>query len=380
MAATVLLFGFNLYRTVTHQNGILIDFALYSKIIEYMKMSGTITTPHFIYPLLVLVASEIFPGRTYTVLGACIVLLFQLLLAHVLWRFWKHVLLNRWSDFVTVVLTLMCMTIAPVNLLTLSEQNGYFGYIGITIYHNPPILLCRPIALLNFIVFAAAVANQKISTRQIILCFITMALATLMKPNYALIIIPTAIIFASMAIGQKDFRLLRFISLGTLLPGFLILAGQFLFTYISPTSYMEQSHIIFAPFLVYERMSDYLFPKFILSVLFPLSVLVVFWKQVIRDRYYMIGLLLFIVGAVQSYFLAESGVRMYYGNFIWSAQLGLFLWFIVSMRVVLQRLLSDSNFARWSPALIAVYLCFALHVASGIVWYVDETIGPGSFW
>jgi len=381
MAATLVLFGLNLYSTISLGNGVSFDFALYSKIVEHMKATGAITTPHFIYPLLVLAASDIFPGHSYTALGACVVLIFQLLLAHILWQFWKQVLQNRSSDSAAFALALAAMIITPVNLITLFfKHSGYFGYIGITVYHNPPVLICRPLALLNFILFAKAIADRKISTRQTILCFMTIALATLMKPNYALIMVPTAGVLAIAAIFRKDFRLLRFISISTLLPGFLILAGQFLFTYISPNSDMGRSRILFAPFLVYSETARFLIPKFFLSILFPLCVLIAFGKQAMQDRYYTIGLLLFIFGATQSYFLAEDGTRMYFGNFFWSGQLGLFIWFVVSMRFVLQRLIGDSSQARRSPKFIILYLAFSLHVVSGLVWYFLQTATSGGYW
>jgi hypothetical protein len=207
-----------------------------------------------------------------------------------------------------------------------------------------------------------------------------MVAATLMKPNYALIIVPTAALLAGLTFLNKDRRMLRFILLATLLPGLMILGGQFLFTYISPNVEMGQSHIIFAPLVVFGDRYLYLFLKFILSILFPLCVAIMFWKLAIKDPYFQLGLLVFVFGAAQSYLLAEEGSRMYFGNFLWSEQLGLFLWFIVSIRLVVQRLISDHTFAQWSPRLIVLSAIFALHVASGIIWYAHETIAPGAYW
>src|SRR5665213_1742077 len=261
MAVTILLFGANLYQTFTHQNSTSNDFVTYATFISHMKSSGAVTTPHFIYPLLVLIASAIFPSLSYSALGAGVVLLFQLLLAHVLWNFWKQSLpasssnpSSSATEFLPVALTVAAMTIAPINLFTLLKHNGYDGYIGITIYHNPPTLICRPIALLNVIIFAAALAYRSISTRQTIFCFLTLAVAALMKPNYALIMVPAAAVFAAMALRRKDWPLLRFISLGALLPGILILAWQYIFTYLHPpaSSDMDSSRILFAPFQVYS--------------------------------------------------------------------------------------------------------------------------------
>src|SRR5579872_2640284 len=102
MAVTFVVFGTNLYSTVTNQNAISNDYAAYSTFVAHMKSSGTITTPHFIYPLLVVIASVVIPSLSYPALGAGIVLLFQLLLAHVLWKLFKQVLPAPASDFIAI--------------------------------------------------------------------------------------------------------------------------------------------------------------------------------------------------------------------------------------------------------------------------------------
>jgi len=380
MGATAVLFGVNLYGTIRGQNGNSDDFLLYAKFIDPIKLSGTITTPHFIYPMLVAVASMILPSLSYTILGAGIVLFFQLLLADVLWKCWNEVIPKSTWKLLAVALTLAVLTVAPVNLFTMSKHDMYFGYIGITVYHNPTIAICRPIALMHFVMFAKGLTGQKVTTRQIMYCFVTIVLATLMKPNYATVIVPVAALYCVVPIYRKDYREFRFIATGTLLPGILVLGWQFLFTYTSGSGDMGQSHIIFAPLVVYANRSVHLFPKFILSTVFPLSVLMLYGKQVIKDRYCLMGILMFIAGAAQAYLLAESGSRMYDGNFLWSAQLGLFLWFFVSMRFVIMRFIKEPTTRHWSPGSIIVGVAFALHLTSGIMWYVHETLSPGVYW
>lgn len=380
MAATTLVFGLNAFRTATHQNSTSLDFVNYAQFITPMKLHGTITKPHFIYPMLVAAASIVFPGISYSGLGAGVVLIFQLLLASILWVFWKQMIPERAPSMTAFTLTLISMMLAPVSMLTLFKHNLYIGYIAITIYHNPPIIICRPIALLHFLIFAKVISTRTFSTRQIVFCFLTIVIATLMKPNYAIIMLPTAMIFAGWAIFKKDSRLFNFVSFGTILPSLLVLAWQYYFTYVTSNSETNPSHIIFAPFLVYAVRSHYLLLRFILSVFFPATALILYWKDATKDRFYWIGFLLFIFGAAQSYFLAESGIRLYDGNFFWSGQLGLFFWFIVSMRLVLKEIFSNSIQTRGSGKFIALYITFSLHVVSGILWYAYETIAPGTFW
>jgi hypothetical protein len=380
MVATLLQFGYNLYSTIHNQNGLSNDFLLYAKFIDPIRFHGSISTPHFIYPLLVAVGSMVFPTLSYSFLGASIVVFFQLLLANIIWGFLRQVLPVGSFDTAVGLLTIAAMMVSPINLLTLPAHNSYFGYLAITVYHNPPILICRPIALLHFSIVARVLIGEKITSRSYILCASTIVLATLMKPNYTIIMIPAAAIFAAMMILHKNNRLLQFIVFGTIMPGLIVLAWQFVFTYISPNADMGPSHVILAPFVVYNSISRHIFPKFVLSILFPLSVLIVYWKEATKDRYFLLGLLVFIAGAAQSYLLAEDGPRMYFGNFLWSGQLGLFLWFIVAIRFILQKHFADAPRVHWSTSLVIVSIVFILHVVSGVAWYVHETLTPGVYW
>ncbi len=378
MALTALIFGFNTYRTVTLQNNISLDFVNYRQFVEPMK-HGIITKPHFLYPLLVAIWTSVFPGFSIAAAGGIIVIFFQLVLAYILWRFWEGELQNQSTGALPILLTLVAMIVAPVTLFV-PDHHEYFGYILIADYHNPPSMICRPLALLNFLIFARVIVTNSTTVRRTLLCAATLVIAALMKPNYALIAVPVAAIFALESLIRKQYDTLKFIILGMLLPGILVLGWQFTFTYFSPHSEVTQSHVIFDPLAAYGFFSKFLYTKAFLSILFPLSTLVVFWKQAIRDRFYLAAFFFFLVGAAQAYLLAESGDRLYMGNFLWSAELGLFLWFIASMRLVLHRLISRAGARRWQPATLAVTVVFSLHVISGVLWYFHEALRPGSFW
>ena len=203
LALTALIFALNLYRTVMHQNGISVDFDDYVRLIEPMKLHWTITTPHFIYPVLVTILSKLFPGHGDGAIGAAICLSFQLLLAYVLWRFWNEIFPDSTSAFVVIAITLVSMMVAPVTLLMFRDHHSYFGYIAITVYHNPPMYLCRPIALLNFLIFSQVLGTRRANSRQTTFSAITITLATLMKPNYALIAVPAALVFAAFSMYEK---------------------------------------------------------------------------------------------------------------------------------------------------------------------------------
>ena len=378
MGLTVLIFGFNVYRVAMHQNDLSRDFSLYAQFVSSMKQRGSIVTPHFIYPLLVLLVSYIVPVRSYAAIGAGIVLAFQLLFATVCWNFWRTQRTTNAPLRNAPILTLMVMLVTPITIVTPLHQ--YFGYIGITIYHNPTMLIARPIALIHFLIFCSVLTAGKYSTRQLISSVLLIVVVTLMKPNYTLIVIPAATLLILFAWRRRNVPQRNFMLLGVLVPGACVLLWQFLFTYLVPNSFLGSSGIEFAPLLVYNTVSDTVFFKFLLSILFPLSMLIIWRKEALSSNVYIFSFLLFLFGSIEAYGFAERGSRVYDGNLLWSAQFGLFFWFLISMKLAYTQLSKNGGRLVRSPKFGIALVAFFLHLSSGLLWYFHETQATGMYW
>ena len=81
--------------------------------------------------------------------------------------------------------------------------------------------------------------------------------------------------------------------------------------------------------------------------------------------------LAFLMGALQLYLLAETGIRFSDGNFRWSAQITLFLLFVAGARWLLRE---GSSLPRWQRFLL--YAAYGLHLAGGIAYYIYVFISP----
>lgn len=245
MALSALIFGFNTYRTVIHQNSTSLDFTNYAQFVEPIK-HGVITKPHFIYPLLVAIWTVLFPSFSVAAAGGVIVIFFQLVLAGTLWWFWERELQSHAKKEFAIPLTVIAMIVAPI-FLFIPDHHEYFGYILNAGYHNPPMLLCRPLALMNFLIFANELVDNAPTLRTILIAAATLIIAALMKPNYALIAVPVAVFYAIIYLVRNNFRMVKFIVFGMVFPGIVVLAWEFAFTYFSSHSEVSDSHIIFAP-------------------------------------------------------------------------------------------------------------------------------------
>jgi hypothetical protein len=288
----------------------------------------------------------------------------QVLTALTIYIWLGSALKRRW-DTGRAILAGTLTLVAPVMLLVFRDKLFYFGYIALANYHNPTIILLRPFALISFLLGVRAFTGINNSWKLIHVSGILIVISAFIKPNYLLCILPALFILTVWWKVQHKVVDYRYLVFGFLLPSILVLGVQWWIAYRSPDS--DASHIIFSLAGVESAYSRYLLPKFLLSILFPLSVLVCKYKKYKDNPDLLLGLIGFIVGAFQVYFLAESGNRFYDGNFRWGAQVMLFLWFVVSTKELLYRLFDGNKFHLKKVVLSGIYLS---HLAAGIAYYV----------
>ena len=250
------------------------------------------------------------------------------------------------------------MIAAPVSLLWPLDGLMYLGYIGITSYQTPTTYLLKPFTVVQFILaYKCFVSFPPLEKRHILAAAFVSLLSTFIKPSLAICLLPAMGIITVINLVQKRYVNLPAIIFGFGIPTVLVLGWQFLLTYYDN----NLSSTGFSPFTVMSVYSNYLFPKFLLSILFPLSVLLVAFKQVLRDIRMNLGWLSFLFGIMFSYFFIESGYRALDGNFIWSSEITLFLLFAVSTLFII-----DIPPGKKQTFLQAVWL---LQVVSGVVYY-----------
>jgi hypothetical protein len=256
--------------------------------------------------------------------------------------------------------------LAPVMALAPLDGRYYYGYIGLANYHNPTIQLLRPIALLVFILALQVFRRPRNPGWMIASAAILVILSALVKPNYLLCVLPAMAVLGLILLLRRQPLDIRMGLLGFALPAAVVLAAQWYVTYAMPGA--DNSHIIFLPLVVERYFSNYLPWKFLLSILFPLTVLLLTARQVVRDRSLQLAWLSFVFGALQLYLLAESGDRLYDANFRWSAQITLLILIVACVRFVTVRLAAENKLGLWKK--LIVYGAYGLQLAGGVVYYI----------
>ena len=312
------------------------------------------------WELLLVLANSLFGVSFRT--SAFLVTLFSILAAALVLYFWFEPILRARGTplWLGVVAAIGLNLVTPLSILASVDRKYYLGYIGIISYHNPTIILLRPLALLQFI-FAFGCFQQAGSSiwRQTGIAAAVTLLATFAKPSFAICLLPVLSLMVAYRWLKNQPINWRLFIFGFFVPTIAMLAWQFLVAYGSP----EKSGIFFYPFGVMAGLSSFLWIKFILSILFPLLVTVLFFPEATRDIRMVLAWLVFLLGAFYSYFLAEGPPRTLDGNFIWSAKIALLVLFCVTTLFLLERIKT----IRWKAILCGVV--WGLHVAFGLIYY-----------
>jgi hypothetical protein len=277
----------------------------------------------------------------------------------------RNWLRGLWAISLTIV--------APLMVFVFWDKLFYLGYIGLATYHNPTIRLLQPIALLSFLCAVRIFTSNSNSWKVVLSSLLLVILSALIKPNYLLCILPAAGLMAVIRLVWKkpiDWRLLL---VGFMAPGVLILLVQMVLTFYLPGN--DASSILIDPLGVMNGYSGFLLPKFFLSILFPLAVLIFNIRRVVRDNTLVLAWVGFLASVPQMYLLAESGSRFIQGNFLWGAQIMAFILFAASARFLWREEKVQEKFPGWKKA--AVLIIYAAHCLAGIAYYVNLMVLAG---
>ena len=358
------------------------DYTIHRNIAVAMKAHLTLYSPHFLLQFLVLALNFLLPGDIDTAMIVVSLLAYAATAAIVV----RLILHRTSSPAVALTLTLALLLAASVALLFPLDRHLYRGYIPANVFHNPTMVLLKPLALLSFGYAAAALwPEQGEKTHTLIGCALLTVACALAKPNYTVCILPA---LASVAAKRAAFRSQidwKLLLLGFVVPACATLVFQYHWTFSDsqiPGVLPGSSHIVFAPLAVVRRHSSWLAVKLLLSLLFPLSVLAINFRRAKEDSALLLAWVLFVFGAGMMYLLAESGPRMIHGNMLWSAQIAVFILFVQSAAHISAYFGGALTTAPRGERMraMASFACLLLHTAFGIALYFSEYARVARYW
>ena len=336
--------------------------------------------PHPLYHLLAILAKKAFL-ISYAQSSTIVIVLAIFFLSALNYK----ILAESAPKLIAILFSVCLLLVTPLQLFFPIDQHLYFGYIGISIYHSPTMLLLKPLSLLAFC-YALKSANS--TSNNDLPSGIALALSLffcgISKPNFLMIVLPAFVLFLLATHRLKPALTSKYIYLSFFLPTFTVLGLQFFQTFflqdLSQGTGNAESHIVVMPFETMAHYSSFLLPKFILSIAFPLLVFLCYPRSFIQDKALTFSSFCLFIGLILTYFFAESGYRMYAGNFWWSGQMGLYLVFLFSIAFLFKnaKALTTKKIDKAKYSLCIAL--FFLHAAFGVFFYRQELLFYAKFW
>lgn len=338
------------------------DFKWHARAAREWAEGGPVPTAHFLFQTLLITAAPLLPESDWTRDAIRIALACQVALAMVLTALLRQALppgrpAVRFA--LAAALAIALMVAAPVNLPTWARHNLYHGYVGLAVYHNPTIVLLKPLAVLVWWEVSRLFAGKP---RPVLpLAILTLA-STFAKPSHVIALIPAAAALALFRITKRRPLEWKTLAFGLFVPAGLALVWQYAFHFGGGAS------LAWAPLQAMAYRDASLLGRFLLSALFPLATLALFpglWR---RDSALLLGGVTFLAGTAYAYLLAEADF-VSARNFAWSAQAALFVLFVGAVRALAEEAGRGTSRGR----LWACGGAFALHVVCGIHYAMNPT-------
>jgi hypothetical protein len=387
LLAVVVYYGFIILieRLAKPWVGVWADYLAHAATAKDWWLGHGLGTPHFLFEALIIVCHTLFPAMTVSSTAFMAGGIGAAAAALATYGFWIGQLPaeNDSDCWLAALWSLGLQVVGPITLATIWVNNFYWGYIyPASTFHNPTIVILKPFALLSFALTFRAL-EQSATTRphwELVLGLSAAGMVSAVaKPNWLLCFLPGVVLtllFDSRLRGRGQSWC---VAGAAILSGLCVLAWQYAFLY----GHSEADRIVFTP---QKWLSTYgwLAPaKLLLSITFPVAVLLLFWSDLRKSLLLRLAWSTFGASLLVAYGFSETGQRAGDDNLGWSAQIALFVLFVASAIAMVGTLRQhaavarrrDLRFRRGVAAAI-----FVLHLAGGLACYATYVFDRGIKW
>jgi hypothetical protein len=207
----------------------------------------------------------------------------------------------------------------------------YFGQFPPNVWHNSTVIFLMPWAFILFKKICNELNSQRFDNIGIILLLVFLNVS--IKPSYIFCIVPSlGIIYIFNKKYHKQFKWFATI-IGTSL---LLIITQYIMNYIlNVNNNVRESKIGIDFFDVWNHFSNNKIISLLLSFLFPILTVALYWKKILNEISVYFALISTAVGLIISFTFTEYGEFAYHGNFTWQNVINNFLLFAVLTRFLL---------------------------------------------
>ena len=228
----------------------------------------------------------------------------------------------------------ICNMIFPITIpfIPFLGNFRYQGMLYFNIYHNSTYLAMKPFSLMAiyfFFKYFIKYKNEGLQIYEWLFLSGSLLFSAANKPNFVI-----AFSISMLCIMFYDFfknkckNILRYVIFGsTVFPSIVLILIQM-------KLYGDSSQISIGFMTALKSVIAHPIVPIFLSLVFPIVVLLIKNKNILKDKYLSYSWLHMIISLLISVLLYEDSFRLMHGNFLWSSHFAVGVLFIVSMKSV----------------------------------------------
>lgn len=257
------------------------------------------------------------------------------------------------------------LNVAIAFYVSFVNRAHYIGYQSGNMWHNSTYIFMRFFALITLLYYVKIREKYKKEftfTNWVVFSFLLM-ITTGFKASFLTVFAPFLLVKLLYDWAHKaPFKNVFFFGT-TVFPAIFVMYLESLVLFPGT----GESGYKISPFEALSLRGDHPKISLILSIAFPLCVLLFNGAKLLKDKIYLGSFIIWVIGFLEVFLFVETGERALDGNFFWGYSIALFIWFAVSavrMVVSCKQSLSKIN----TGIFVCQVLILAWHFISGI-WY-----------
>jgi len=268
-------------------------------------------------------------------------------------------------DFISISLFVVSMLVIWTPFY---HRIRYLGVGTPNPWHNPTYIFCRPFSLLVFILLLKSHSKFQSglsSTKELVMLSIFSVLSMWAKPSFLICFLPAVFILYLYLILKKRITLKYY-----LLTGMALIPSLVPLYLINNTVYhtAEAANSIIVTFgKGWYQHTNSILVSIALGMAFP--IFITFNRIRHLSIPHLLAIIMYLVAALEYFFLLENGTRMYDSNFTWGYLFSMFFMFMVCCDELVFKRSLVKNRARIG------YVLLFLHLISGCLYLGNLMLG-----
>lgn len=237
---------------------------------------------------------------------------------------------HRFDIYTAEIMSLFLNLFMPCYIKGLSSGR-YMGMHTASIWHNSTYLMMKWMGLMTLLIYfnIEKDISKKLTTKSFIVFTAALTLTTAAKPNFILAVAPVMLVFLIIDLVKKSAPVKKLVLFATsVIPSFLIMLLQNKALYDVNAG---SNHIVIAPGRAMGVHASNIIAVSVLSILFPLMMLLWHAKDLFRNRVLLFAWMCAGVGFLQYFLFSEFGARDMDANFSWGYAFTIILIFGISL-------------------------------------------------